>query len=149
MFYLIFLCLLPACKDEQPKVDLQFNYYPEKNVYYDSLKKDFWYTLDGAKTWNKFTDPAISDPSNLGRKVIIHATDSQVYKENENHRKLHAGKLFAIRNGDTATSIVSNGPEVVERVGIQKKRVVTNRRAAATKPKNGIGKFINKIFGKQ
>ncbi len=136
-----------GCGNNQVKVDSQFYYYPDKNVYYDSGKKYFLYSLDGAKTWVKFNSTNSGQPVALGGKVLIYTSDPKVYNENEKHRKLYAGRLYAINTSDTVTSIAS--PEVMERNKVVKKRKPEVKRQVTDKPKSGIGKFIDKIFRKK
>lgn len=134
-----------ACKNEQPKYDLEFYYYPEKNVYYDPAKKDFWYSLNGAKSWSSFKNNKNTEPTHLGQRVVIRSEKAEVFKDNENHRKIYAGRLYLI-NSDTANTAVV--PEVSERKVIQKRSTQAGKRRTTAKPKNNIGKFIDKIFGK-
>lgn len=140
----ILLFFIGACSSDKEKVEQLFYYYPDKNVYYDSLNKDFWFSLDGAKSWNRFTDSTGSEPKTLGSKIAIYSQESEVYKNNESHRKLYAGRLYTISGGDTSTLAV--GPEVAERKVEEGK--VTPRRKPARKYKKGIGKFLDNIFGK-
>jgi hypothetical protein len=140
-----FFCL--ACSNNKVKDDLQFYYYPEKNVYYESAKRTFFYSLDGTRSWAKYKSASSTEPGTLGDKVLIHSLDSNVYNENEKHRKLYAGRLYAINMSNTVTAITS--AEVVERNIAVSKRKLEVKKRVANKPKSGIGKFINKIFGKK
>ncbi|GEO09457.1 hypothetical protein [Segetibacter aerophilus] len=135
-----------ACISNRAKEQHQYYYYPQKNVYYDPVKKNFWYSLNGARSWNKFSDSNAVEPVALGAKVLISSTDSEVYKNNESHRKLYSGALLAINVTDTTGA--SPGPEVAGRTVVQKKKITARKKPVEQKPKKGLGKFINKIFGK-
>jgi hypothetical protein len=135
-----------ACGADKPKEGHQFYYYPQRNVYYDPVKKEFWYSLNGAKSWNRFSDSTNAEPRTLGAKVLISSADSEVYKNNESHRKLYAGVLLTIDVKDT--SVASPGPEAADRKVIQKKKTITRKKHVDQKPKKGLGKLIDKIFGK-
>ncbi|MCW3108261.1 MAG: hypothetical protein JWQ09_2767 [Segetibacter sp.] len=135
-----------GCNSEKHKGELQFYYYPDKNVYYDPVKKDFWYSLNGTKSWSKFTNANNVEPATLGEKVVIYSSKADVYRDNENHRKLYAGRLYSISTGDTG--IASIGPEVGERKVVQKRRPIATKKRVSNKPKNSIGKFFDKILGK-
>ncbi len=74
-------------KQDEKKDDYEFYYYPEKNVYYDVEKKNFFYSLDGGKTWDSTINPSGNDPGTLGKKVIIRSL-GEVYNDNETHRNL-------------------------------------------------------------
>lgn len=142
------MCFFFGCQQHESKINYQFYYYPEKNVYYDPIKKNFLYTLNGAKTWNVFTNPNTTEPTYLGKKVVINTADTVIYHENEGHRKLYAGKLFAITNDDSTVGKAVGSPEAVERAVVTKRKTTVVRKRGTAKPKNSIGKFIDKIFGK-
>lgn len=146
IFILLFFSL--SCKSDPHKGQLQFYYYPEKNLYYDSVKNEFWYSLNGAKNWNAFANTNNNPPASLGPHVVIFTTKADIYKDNESHRKLYGGKLFAIKVVDTSLAATTAAPEAAERTVIEKRKVTPTKTRPADKSKNGIGKFIEKIFGK-
>lgn len=53
-----------SCRDmqEEEKEDYEFYYYPQKNVYYDVEKNNFYYSLNGGKTWDSITNTSGNDP---------------------------------------------------------------------------------------
>ena len=122
----------------------QFYYYPQKNVYFDVDKKTFFYSLDGAKSWDSITNAADKEPATLGEKIIVYSEDSKVYKDNAAHRKLYNGKLINIIDADTA--FASALPEVTERK-LQKKKT-DDEKLEEDEPIKGLNKFLNKLFGK-
>lgn len=142
----ILLFFTAGCNSNKRSGELQFYYYPNKNVYYDPVKKEFLYSLNGSKSWSTFTDSNNTAPQTLGEKVVIYSTKPQVYRDNENHRKLYAGRLYAINIADTG--VVAIGPEASDRKVAQKRRPMETKRRIGNKPKNSFGKFIDKIFGK-
>lgn len=148
-----FIAIIPAlfffftaCSSDKSKDRFQFYYYPDKNVYYDPLEKQFLYSLNGAKNWVAFADSTDTASVALGKKVLISADKEKVYEDNEKHRKLYDGRLYNVPIGDTATAAVS--PEVVERKVTAKRPVTPGKRSTGKKSGNSIGKFLNKIFGK-
>lgn len=149
VYLIFFFIMLPfffiMCKRIEDKKEFSFFYFPDKNVYYNPTKNEFWYSINGAKNWNKFANTSNAEPVSLGRKVVISTADSNVYKENENHRKIYGGRLYVIRASDTTSRPV--GAEVTERVVIIKKKAPVTIQQEE-KPKKGIGKLLNKIFGK-
>ncbi|MDQ6814895.1 MAG: hypothetical protein M3040_14260 [Bacteroidota bacterium] len=147
---LILLFFNASCTTEKQKTELHFFYYPEKNVYYNPISKSFWYSLNGTKSWNTFTNGSLSEPTTLGRKIVINTISPEVFKDNENHRKLYAGKLLNINTIDSSQSKIKPVTEVVERTTIKKRKSVAAKQPTSNKQKksNSIGKFINKIFGK-
>lgn len=129
---------------EEEKEDYEFYYYPEKNVYYDVEKKSFFYSLDGAKTWDSIMSTSNKEPATLGEKVIIYSPDNHIYKDNPGHRKLYNGNLYDIPDGLSASA----APEVTERKITKKSVTGTKQKPAEDKPKRGLKKFLEKIFGK-
>ena len=144
------LILTASCKTEKHETVFQFYYYPDKNVYFAPLKKTFWYSLDGAKTWKTYTDNNVAEPLILGQKVVLSSAVPEIYKDNENHRRLYAGRLFVIDTADTSHLVADTAVGAVERsvTEVQKpKRTIVKEQN--NKPKaNSISKLINKIFGK-
>lgn len=138
-----------ACsgKQEEEKEDYEFYYYPQKNVYYDVDKNNFYYSLNGGKTWDSTTNTSGNDPGTLGKKVIIHSLVKQVYKDNETHRNLYKGKLYNFIYADTASA--SAAPEVTGRKVVKKSNTTeVIPIPEEDKTKKGLKKFLNKIFGK-
>lgn len=138
-----------SCRDmqEEEKEDYEFYYYPQKNVYYDVEKNNFYYSLNGGKTWDSITNTSGNDPGTLGKKVIIRSLVEEVYKDNETHRNLYKGKLYNFIYADTA--LASAAPEVNERKVIKKGNTTeVIPIPEEDKPKKGLKKFLNKIFGK-
>lgn len=128
------------------KEGYEFYYYPEKNVYYSLEKKNFFYSLDGGKTWDSIVNPSGNDPGTLGEKVVIKSLAEDVYKSNETHRNLYKGKLYNITAGETGVAL--SAPEVTERKEAEKSKAESKPKAAEEKPKKGLKKFLNKIFGR-
>jgi hypothetical protein len=144
---LIPLLFIIGCKNDQHRGELQFFYYPNKNVYYNPVERYFLYSLDGSKSWSKLDNFNGSEPNTLGKKIVIYTSHSEVYKENNSHRKLYNGTLFAIRTKDSSRF---NGNEVIEQKKvIPGKKVAIVKKDKIEKPKSGIGKFIKKLFGKK
>ena len=140
------LFLFISCSENNQVAKAEYYYYPQKNVYYDPVKKSFLYSLDGTKSWNSFINSRNAQPAFLGEKIIIKADGENVYTDNSKHRKLYGGELIDISSPPSDTSFT--GPEADERQIIPAKKQVAVRKAANTKPKNSIGKFVNKLFGK-
>lgn len=132
---------------QEDKEDYQFYYYPEKNVYYDEDKKNFWYSLDGGKNWDSLVNPSGNNPGTLGESVVIRSLVYEVYKSNETHRNLYKGKLYNIFETDKPTA--SSAPEVTERKVVRKDKTETEPKPDEENQKKGLKRFLNKIFGKQ
>ncbi|MDB5249384.1 MAG: hypothetical protein JWQ40_3778 [Segetibacter sp.] len=134
-----------SCKGNSETISNRFYYYPQKNVYYDLGKKNFLYSLDGGKTWKSVENPTGREPGTLGERVVLENTDNQVYNSNEDHRKAYGGILYNISSGDTSSL---NNMSVTERKESQASRTAAGKRGDA-KPKKGIKKLFDRIFGKK
>ncbi|MGI8636528.1 MAG: hypothetical protein ACR2KZ_14120, partial [Segetibacter sp.] len=145
---LILLFFLMGCRDDKHEEKLAFYYYPKKNVYYYPTENYFLYSLDSGKSWSKFNNVSPQEPNTLGEKLIIYTSNTDIYKDNDNHRRLYNGTLYAINTKESGN--LSNGVEVIEQKKvILKKKVATEKKSETKTSKTAIGKFINKIFGKK
>ena len=144
---LILLFFLPGCKGDRHEEKLQFFYYPKKNVYYYPTENYFLYSLDSAKNWSKFNNVSAQEPNTLGEKKVVYSANREIYKDNDSHRRMYNGTLYAINTKDSGSM---SGPEVLEQKKVvTRKKITTEKKPETKKPKTGIGKFINKIFGKK
>lgn len=135
-----------ACKTKEEDDLLEFYYYPEKNVYYSPAKNLFYYSVDGAKSWDSIAGGNPDDLSYLGAREVIETDSSRVFVENAKHRKLYGGTLLDVVSGDT--SVATAVGEVSERKILKKRKVAEQPDTPETKPKKGIRKLFDKIFGK-
>lgn len=142
---IIFLLFFINCNTKKPDNKLSYYYYPDKNVYYDPANKIYFYSLDGTKNWSTFAANN-TNPDLLGEKVIVYSNTTEVYRDNENHRKLYKGRLYDINT--TISTFNTTTTEVAERKVEHKKTLVPVKVFETKKQKKGIGKFISKIFGK-
>jgi len=142
------VALFVSCKNEKSddnNEQLTFYYFPQKNVYYNVQTNNFLYSLDGAKSWDSIANPTGRLPQTLGEKVVIYAPESTIYIDNNEHRQLYGGHLYNIALADSTIRSAAL-VEVSERP-VQKK--VTAAKTETKKPKKGIGKLLNNIFGKK
>ena len=129
------------------QADYGLYYFPDKNIYYDSLQTKFYYSLNGARSWDSTVYTAPTFGNALGRKILIEKVNGNVWKDNVNHRKQYNGVLLNIINDYTilltrVDSIDRNKPVVP----IKKKHINTKKEE---EPKKGFKKFLEKIFGKK
>ncbi len=141
----LFFISCQSSNTREEEENFQFYYYPKKNVYYNVEKKNFFYSLDGGKTWDSIISVSNKEPATLGEKIIVYSADNNVYKDNAAHRRLYNGRLYNIRNSDT--SLASAAPEVSERK--VQKRTGVKPEQEEEKVVRGLKKFLNKIFGKK
>ncbi len=148
VFFIIFIAFGFSCKrvNSNEAKNIIF-YFPEKNIYYDSRQSKYYFSLDGAKSWDSMAFKGPGYGAVLGQKISIEKTVNNVWLNNEGHRKEYNGVLLNIINKQTiliskadsikkvkATAIIKTQPSVVEK---------------EDPPKKGLKKFFNKIFGKK
>jgi hypothetical protein len=134
---------LISCNSKHDTLNYNFYYYPQQNIYYDIDHQKFYYSLDGAATWNDLSG-SVNGNVALGPRVDIVSEDSIVYLKNEVHRRLYGGQVYnyTIQNA----ALVTGAPEVSDRKVAKKAPV--EKPKTEEKQKKGLGKFIDKIFGK-
>lgn len=74
----------------------KFYYFPETNMYYDTKKRQYIYTVDGGKTWSFMSRSTEEIPELLGEKVVIRSKEPNVWLQNEQHRSKYNGVLTDI-----------------------------------------------------
>lgn len=135
-----------ACNNNSNSDSYRFYYYPDKNVYYDVSNQRFLYSLDGTKTWKSYVGAGTAEVPALGERIEVTSPDSLVYNDNEEHRRLYSGRLIDL--GLLTAATAASAPEVSERKIAVKRKPVAKARGN-DKPKKGIGKFLDKLFGKR
>ncbi len=137
--------LMYGCNQKPVETQLEFYYYPKSNMYFDVAKNNFLFSLDGAKTWDTLNAFAQQEPEVLGDKVVLYAANDSIWLDNEAHRRAYNGKLYNIFDFDTIT--ISGTGVVTEKV--KKKVIPSSPKVEDEKPKKGLKKLLNKIFGKR
>ncbi|MEO5889969.1 MAG: hypothetical protein ABIQ31_06920 [Ferruginibacter sp.] len=148
IFFLCFVIAGSSCKTKNSnEIPDAVYYFPEKNIYYDSLRANYYYSLDGAKTWDSMSFSGAGYGKILGRKISIPRTESNVWANNESDRKDFSGMNLNVINNQTIllarTDSISKLKPVVA-VKPQPKVVEQEE-----EPKRGLRKFFNKLFGKK
>jgi len=141
------VCLQISCTSTKQKQEVKFYYYPKTNVYFDVVKKDYIYSLNGGKTWAVINNTIDKEPATLGERVVIYSPVDSIWKQNEVHRKQYDGTLYNIINENNIASV--GGIVTEKRAAVYKSnkaRVVTNKPAPRTPKKKKT--FFQKIFGK-
>lgn len=142
-----FVAFIASCssKVKQDK-ELEFYYYPEKNVYYDVTNKNFVYSIDSARTWNAMKGD-ITDETPLGKREVIVSTSDSVWNDNDNHRKQFGGTLYNISNTNDS---IGEATEVTERKVVKKGKERTSKKASVEKEKKQpVKDFFKKLFGRK
>lgn len=139
-----FCCKSPVNKQAEPVVF----YYPEKNVYYDSLQSNYYYSLNGGRSWDSMQFKGPGYGAVLGPAILLDRNTDSIWAHNEEHRKQFTGKLINLVNNKTialqrADSVNKIKPVIIVKT-LPAPEVVTEE-----PPKKGLKKFFTKLFGKK
>jgi len=139
-------CMLAlSCAGENKKGAFEFYYYPKVNMYYDVTSSQYLYSIDSAKTWTVITDTSQQGQASLGEKHVLYADRRDVWRDNEQHRNTYHGSILNIVSA--TNDLPADEGTVKERKALVKKPAT--KAAEEEKPKKGIGRFLQKIFGKK
>lgn len=142
----VLLLLSFSCSSDNASSSNEYDYYPAENVYYNRNNNIFYYSVDGGKTWTGLVANTTKEVPALGSSVKVYADTGYVYELNEQHRKQYNGTLLAIAIDEEENSIAG---DIATEKELLKKPVSRKQPQAKPKEKKGIGKLINKIFGKK
>ena len=151
VFIFLFLSLtgiILSCNlNSNSQAEYGLYYFPDKNIYYDSLQTKYYYSLNGARSWDSTVYNAPAFGNALGRKILIEKVNGNVWKDNVNHRKQYNGVLLNIINDYTILLTKVDSIDRNKPVLFNKKKHVNNKKEE--EPKKGFKKFLEKIFGKK
>jgi hypothetical protein len=142
-------CLLSCSNNTSNEPAEVVYYYPQKNVYYDSLRSNFYYSLDGAITWDSLEFRGASFGNVLGPRSAIPRTDDSIWLDNALHRRQYNGVLVNVINKYTialAKADRLNRLKAVVKAETQSPATVEKKEAPVEK---GLKKLFNKIFRKK
>jgi hypothetical protein len=132
-----------SCNSSTQNRELEYYYYPQKNVYYNTQTNRFYYSLNGAKSWDSTQNNTDGLPGTLGDRIVINSANSRIFEENEIHRRKYVGSLFDFSQTGAIASTALAATE--RKTGVRKTAAIKKEQE---KPKKGIGKFFSKLFGK-
>lgn len=126
---------------------LTFYYYPKTNVYYDVTNASYLYSIDSGKNWTVLLDSSRKNTKILGNKIIINSANSDIWKENELHRKMYGGRLINLVNHDS----VKNKNVIVKPKSLLKKKkmVIPTDSVIIKEEKPKKRNFFQRLFGKK
>lgn len=139
-FSTVFSLIICSCNNVLQK-EYEFYYYPEKNIYYDVVNKEYIYSLDGGQTWDSLFVAAEKEPATLGTKRILHSNQHSIWLNNAEHIQQFNGRAVNVLASDTTAS---NQALVAERK--IKKTVTTQPPKKEPEKKPG---FFKRLFGKK
>ena len=138
-----------ACNDDQPQVNTvqpaplppQYYYYPRANVYFDSANKDYLFLSTDSTNWLSAKQiPAVVHQL-MDKGVHLQNPPDPVWKDNATHRLVYSAVLYATHNDTVAKKVVKPARKPVVPVADSVDTI-------AKKERKGLGKFLDKIFGR-
>ena len=141
------LFCFPACNDNKNEVQYEFEYYPERNIYYNVATSTFFYSLNGSKTWDSMHTDAKADLKALGKKEKIFTKTSEVWKDNATHLEMYDGKVYNII-GENVPGAMSAVDQVSDKKSVAKSNAPVIKVGAPAK-KKGVKGFFNRMFKKK
>ena len=124
-------------------------YYPQKNIYYDNQRANYYYSLNGGATWDSMAFTGSTFGEALGPRVSIPKTNDSSWLDNVAHRKQYHGVALNIINDYTiALSKADRVNKLKAIVKAQTQPVVVEEQKQTAEEK-GLKKLFHKIFGKK
>lgn len=148
----LYLCLVAvntSCRGKNAQQPNDLFYYPAKNVYYDSQQAMFYYSLNGAGSWDSVPAGQSLPAGILGERVPIQRTGENVWAANEDDRKKYNGTLINIVNDATLSLTRADSMRRVKAIIAAKPKQDEPVVEKEEPPKKGLKKFFNKLFGKK
>lgn len=139
--FFLFACGNNADEKEEAALPPLYFYYPRANVYFDSANKEYLFQAQNDTSWQSAKQIPAVVQSMMDKSVQIQDSALPVWRNNANHRLLYSALLYATPN-DT----VAKKPELNQAV---RQKPGASSTPAAKKEKKGLGRFIDKIFGRK
>jgi len=148
-FFLSFIISVFSCRSNTRVPGDIVYYYPQKNVYYDSLRSNYYYSLNGGVAWDSmYFAGGLAQRTALGPGIAIKRTGDSIWLKNALHRKTYNGlRLNVVNNYTIALSKADRINRLKAIVKAETQPVVEEKEEPA--PEKGLKKFFRKIFGKK
>ena len=124
-------------------------YYPQKNIYYDSQRANYYYSLNGGTTWDSLTFIATTFGEALGPRVLIPKTSDSSWLDNVSHRKQYHGVALNIINDYTIALSKADRVNKLKAIVKAETQPVAEGQKAEPAAEKGLKKLFHKIFGKK
>lgn len=129
-------------KEKLPALPPQYYYYPRANVYFDSANKEYIFQSNDSMSWQSAKQIPAVVLEMMDKNVLIENPPDPVWKNNEVHRLVYSAVLYA-KPGDT----------VVKKKEVKPKKkpvvpAIDSSETAEKKDRKGLGKLLDKIFGR-
>lgn len=139
-----------SCKSNKSQLpEDTFYYFPEKNIYYDINRSNYYYSLDSAKSWDSLAFDGKDFGSALGTKIPVSRPDNVPWAKNDSHRRAYKGVLINLVNSQTLLLAKEDSLRRMPPVAVTKPRPLEVKEIAEEAPKKGLKRFFNRLFGKK
>lgn len=156
--FFLFVCIIAFAAGCTPGTGssekYEVYYFPEKNAYYDLRTTSYYYSLDSAATWDSLKYQGSDYGAALGAKVALDNQPLLPFANNDSHRKTYNGILLNLVNSRTRLLAWQDSLKRLRPVPMAKVKEIREEgqevpEESEEKPKKGIKKFFDKIFGKK
>jgi hypothetical protein len=152
VFFILMIAGVSCQPGNETEQESGFYYFPEKNVYYDSRNAQYYFSLDSAKTWDSLRYARENFGAALGAKVVIDRPTPAAWSENNAHRDEYNGVLLNLVNSRTLLLGREDSVKKSRKLVVAKPRPIADEAEVEEtdeRPKKGIKKFFDKLFGKK
>lgn len=129
-------------EDEAPSLPPKYFYYPRANVYFDSANKNYFFQSNDSLSWQTAKQIPAVMLALMDKGVMIQNPPDPVWRDNESHRLVYSAVLYATP-GDTLVKKKAVKP--VRKPDIS---FPDSSESAETRERKGLGKLLNRIFGR-
>ncbi len=140
------IMLFAGCTEKKAKQQ-EFYYYPDMNLYFDVAKNNFIYSLDGGVIWDTIDAKSGKIPTTLGNKIVLNSASDSIWKDNAIHREKYGGYIYNVIDDDSTDT--SAATTVTEKEIVKKPASTVIKEDVKIKERKGLGKLLNRIFGKK
>lgn len=144
--FILFSCLACGADNEKPaatgpaNLPPQYYYYPRANVYFDSANKEYLFLAADQHSWQTAKQIPAVVKNLMDKGVLIEHPAQPVWQDNAKHKLVYSALLYATPS-DTLEK--KEAPRPVKKTG------TASDNSKEKKERKGLGKFLDKIFGKK
>jgi hypothetical protein len=137
---------IPGKSDETNKIKTVY-FYPKTNVYYQVGTGKYIFFDEEGKAWKQTKNFSEEQKLSLGEKAVIENPPTPVWKNNAEDRLIYSANLYSspadIKEKFHSDSINSLPPKPV----VRRDSTIAKPPQEEQKPKSGLRKFLDKLFG--
>jgi hypothetical protein len=127
-------------------------YYPKANIYYDVASYQYVFFDSTEKIWKQTKKISEEQKLSLGERATIAKPATPVWKNNADDKLVYSMNLYSSRSDlkeKFYTDSINSLPKKVLLPAKPRDTVATPANTDEAKPKKGLKKFFDKLFGKK